>query len=776
MSIALEFGSGLDKNLMLCTKRVQSIKNRLVEQRGVEEEAYGVGLSVLDRKTKGEPLIVRKARAFRLILLAAPIEIREDELIVGAMRLGSVGLGSPFPEYATEEEKTAALASNTSPDSVWGHSQPDYPQAIRLGLIGLKQRVRDCAKRLREDDEACSRKREFYQAVDLCLDALGVFANKYANLASELASKETEPNRARELAEIARICAKASLNPPETFHEGLQFLWFLYIGVNNGLNFSPLGRFDQYLYPLLRKDVSENRLSLADAQELVDCFWLKCNERSKRRELACNYRGPDSHGAGNLGGYDYTGDGELLHQNWFQNIALGGQDSQGNEATNVLTFLCLNATQKLRFSNPALYVRLSDVSPSELVQKSCELIRDGLGMPTIYNDDVIVPALARLGIPIGDARDYTADGCWEALIMGKTEYRHYMICALNSVETALNQGYSRITSEREGIETADPYSFSSFDEIMDAFKAQLDHSLRKWFDTAATYYGCLRDIAPTPFFSSLISDCIEKGQDLTEGGARYIIHTMFLGGLSHTADSLMAIKQLVFEDGLVALSDLLDALGTNFERQEELRQLLLTRAPKYGNDCDEVDMLAKEILDFFVERVKYYAQQYKRKGIAKDIIFDAGAGTFENNAIFGKKVGATPDGRLAGAPISTNLSPSIGRATHGPTAAINSYTKLDHLNLPNGTPIDLALEHKVVEGDEGLDRLVALVKSFLVKNGNMLTISINDPSTLREAQRNPDQYQDIIVHVAGWQAYFVDLTKEHQDLVIARLEQYVSRV
>ena len=765
---SIKIEEALDSRLRRRTNRVKCLQEKARRERFIKKKVWGENLSILNEKTRKEPLIIRKALAFKKVLSEMPIEIKQDELIVGIIRMGSIGRGMLFPEYATKEEKREAAKKKTSPYSVWGHYTPGYPSLLEKGLVGIREEANAKLRELIQGDEN-EKKQNFYRAVIICCDGVKTIAQRYANLALKIAEKEKDNSRKRELLKIAEICKWLSENPPRSFHEALQSCWFGHLTFQSTLNFTPLGRFDQYMFPFLQNDLEKGNLTLDQTQELIDCLWIKFNNRAQSRGLTEDHLGQY---ALCIGGYDAVKDldKEILFQMWQQNIILGGQDSKGKDATNILTYLCLNATQKLYMTNPTVTVRFFKDSFSALLKRSCEVLKDGYGMPVIFNDEVIIPGLQKLGIPLEEARDYTNDGCWETLIPGKTEFRYTLICAPCCLERALNKGYSRITGEREGIETKNPYAFISFREIMDAFKSQFDYEIKKIMDIIINYYGCLYNIAPVPFLSSLMDDCLKEGKDITEGGAKYVIHAMLLLGLSHVADSLAAIKKLVFEDKVISWFELLKSLEDNFLDREDLRQMLITRAPKYGTDSDYVDELAREVLDYFVQRVKYYDQNYGDK--KKKIKFSTGAGSFEWYVVGGKYVGATPDGRLAAMPFSTNLSPSAGRAVKGLTAAINSFTKLNLVDLPIGSPLDIGVEKKILGGEEGLKRLIALVQSFLDKGGNMLSINANSMEELREAQREPDRHRDLMVRVAGWQAYFVDLTHEHQDSIIARIEQY----
>jgi formate C-acetyltransferase len=767
-SVGIEETGVFDSRLRRLTPRARRLQERAREGRFIRKEMWAEKLSVLNEDTRKEPLIVRKALAFNKVLSEMPVEIKQDELVVGRVRIGRAARGLPFPEYETEAEKREAARIKTSRYSVWGHSLPGYPSLLEKGLVGIREEANARLRELTQRDKDKT-KQDFYRAVVICCDGIRILARRYADLAVSLVEKEKDDSRRQELLEIARVCRSIPDNPIQSFREALQTCWFTYLALHSTLNHTPLGRFDQYMYSFLKSDLENGDLTLGQAQELIDCFWIKLNERSQSTELCVEDYWVPSMGA--FGGYDREKDSrvqEVLDLTWQQNVVLGGQDTQGKDATNLVTYLCLNATQKLHMTQPYINMRFFKDSSPVLLRRSCEVLRDGYGMPIVFNDEVIIPAFQKLGIPLQDARDYANDGCWETLIAGKTELRYTQLCALRCLERALNRGYGRMSGEKEGLETRDPHAFTSFQEVMDAFRAQLDCEIRKIIDLMVTYYGCLYDIAPVPFLSSLMEDCLREGKDVTEGGARYVIHALLLMGLSNVADSLAAIKKLVFEDEVISWSELLKSLADNFADKEDLRQTLITRAPKYGTDCDYVDELARGVLDYFVQRVKHHDQSHGDKKIG----FSTGAGTFESYIAAGERVGATPDGRLATTPLGSNLSPSEGRAVKGQTAAINSFTGLNLVDLPTGSPLDLGMEKRVLMGEEGLGRLSALVQSFLDKGGNILTINVHGVEELREAQREPDRYRDLVVRVAGWQAYFVDLPRRYQESIITRIEQY----
>ncbi|MBN2325329.1 MAG: hypothetical protein JXQ30_16485 [Spirochaetes bacterium] len=755
----------LNEELVELNQRGKSLYSAFKNKIRTKEETPVIYHSVVNDDTKKLPLIVRKAYAIKEVLSEMPVTINESELIVGTATKYSVGKGGLFPEYATKDELEKAGKKHLSPYSVWGHYVPNYRRVLSLGIKGLKEEAKRRLTDTKKSKNADPKKAAFYEAVLVCCDAVVTLAHRHAAACSGAADGEKDPDRKEELLKISRICMNVPEYPPRSFHEALQAFWLLHITFHSTLNLIPVGRFDQYIYPFLKKDLQNGTITLQQAQELVDCLWLKFNERYKEREMVQDRLDPY---AFHLGGLTFSLDKDILHQLWLQNMILGGQTPEGKDATNPLTYLCLNATGKYAVSNPTVTVRFFKGSPKELFEKTAEIILQGGGQPTIYNDEAIVPALMKTGIPIEEARDFSNDGCWETLIPGKTEFRYYLINSALCVDLALNRGVCRKSGQKLGIDTPDPATFTSLEDIVEAYNKQLNHQVEKYMSNVVDYYGSLYDISPLPFLSATVDDCMETGKDITQGGAKYIIHAMILLGFSHAVDSLAGLGKLVFEEGSVRMTELLGALDENFEGSEVLRQVLVTRGPKYGNDDDYADGIAKKLLGSYAEMLRSNARSYPSCRVK----FLPGVGTFEFYALGGKTVGALPDGRLSGEPVSSNFSPSLGSALQGATATVNSFSKMNFEELPVGSPLDLSLDKRAFEGKDGPGRLTAFIRSFLDKGGNMLTVNINSVEELKRAQKEPEKYRHLRVRVGGWQAYFIDLTKEHQDHQIARLELY----
>ena len=421
-----------------------------------------------------------------------------------------------------------------------------------------------------------------------------------------------------------------------------------------------------------------------------------------------------------------------------------------------------------------MYVRLHDNSPAELYQSAADCIRAGCIGPTFYNDEVLVPSLNNNGLPIEIARDYSSDGCFEIILPGRSEFRHTFISVAEALDRVISPkrweelevpNYVAEADPFTKIETRDPYSFTSFEEIMDAVKNNLDIYIKSFMESAEACRSDYRnyEIAPLPLFSALVEGPLESGKDITQGGTRYFFHMPEMPGLSHAADSLAAIKKICFEEKIATWPEMLDAIHNNWEGKEYLRQMVRTRAPAYGNDDDYADDIAKEIVEFYTASLKKHSAN-----IPDNVKYNAALATFEQYTDLGRPIGATPDGRLSGEPLSTNGSPSIGRPVNGQTAALNSYVKLPLVKLQGSSMLDLNIGPRA----ELLNQMESFIKSFVTKRGNGMTLSVTNCERMREAKKNPEKHHDLKVRVGGYEAYFTDLPSNHQDMQIKRCEQY----
>ncbi len=776
------------------SERVQKGLKVIEDSRLHKKPVWGEGLTVLDEETVKLPLVKRKALAIKKVFSEMPIHIKDYELLVGDIIQHSVMARMPFPEYATQEEVNAA--ANKSSMAIFGHNEVYYPKYLKLGLSGIREIAEDRLAEVKRKGIELE-KETWYESVLISLDGLQSLIQRHRDLASTLADSEADTKRKKELCEIAGVCQNLVERPPQSFYEALQAYWFEYVAINCTGNPIALGRFDQNLWPFLKRDLENGTITLDKAQELVDLLWLKINERLQLLGVITDQiaagdigkiiddkllsRGKTGKGVDLLGGkttQDRTAIDETNYNQFYSNMALGGLTPEGQDGTNPLTYLALNATYRLKLVQPEMYVRMHKESPLELYEKSADLIRAGLANPNIFNDEAIIPAFLKEGIPVEDAREYTSDGCWEPHPQGKTYFKYGRISAIECLDRTLSPasweelevpGYIEEFDPFRNTKIPDPYTYRSFGEVMTTFKRIFDTYIKGFVERVVDVVEAMQDghlhhdINPQPLFSALAEGPLESGKDITQGGMIYTQYSAVLAGLSHTADSLAVIKKLCFEEKVVEWTELLDALRNNWEGKESLRQLVRTRAPAYGNDIDYVDDIAREIVEFYVESIKKHKAE-----TGTDNIFAPGIATFEGYAAMGYIIGATPDGRLAKEMISSNASPSIGRAVSGQTAAINSYLKLPHTDLPLAAPLDLAISNRTGV----LSQVENLIRAFVEGKGSLLTISVNDCGTLRAAQKEPEKYRDLKIRVGGWEAYFVDLSRPMQDWQIQKCEQY----
>jgi pyruvate-formate lyase len=747
--------------------RVEKLYKDLKEKISQKREMWSAShLSVFHEEGwKNKPLILRRAKAIELQLTHMPVAIEEGELIVGRIPLGNMWFGTPFPTYATAEEINQAGEYGIGLRSVWGHYVPNFSRILSQGLRGIRAQAGEKLKTL-EGDSDKEKKKNFLEAVIHTTEAVHKLAMRYQALATSLAEKEGDPFRKKELKQIGLRLARVPEEPATNFKEGMQSFWLAFLVLHSTMNNIPIGRLDYFLWPYLKEDLERGDITLNEAQEWVDCLWLKFNERSmfiepeadsndfimvKQSTLIERYMG--------------------LYNHWLQNVMVGGQDSEGRDATNELTYLCLEASRKFDLTQPVISVRIHPRTPEKLLEQACQLIQTGAGMPSIYNDSILIPALEKHGFSPEKARGYSNDGCWEILIPGEAEFRWGPVHGLQCLEFVFTNGKSRIFTDEDkptlfipvkGIKTGDPRTFNSYEELWQAFLKQMDHQIENYMAQSRFMFGKYHMLVPVPFLSSLIEGCLENGRDITDGSARYYLNAMMLTGLPNIADSLAALKKFVFEEKIIRMEGILKALDTDYEGQERLRQLLINRSPKYGNDQDEVDEIAVEIVHYFVSKIISLRDNYL------PIKFIPGIATFEDYDLFGKMVGATPDGRKAWTGLAPNAGPVPGMDMNGPTALLHSYNKLEHSFLAAGGELDISMNAKDFKGEEGLRRLIGFVRAFLKTNGTVLNIALNDVETLKKAQCYPEQYKDLRVRVGGWSAYFVLLDKRNQDHQIAR--------
>jgi len=713
-----------------------------------------------------EPLAVRKALATALKLAHMPLDLWDGQLIAGSMTLESPRVHAEwgFPDYVTDAERAAAAACGLSIRSVFGHVVPDYPRLLAKGLAGIRADADAQRANAQTADEVA-----FLDSVVISLDAVADYAARLADRCEAEAARPCDPACAVELRQMAANLRQAPIGPARTFWQALQAVWLLHMIFHATMDGNAVGRLDQYAWPYLKADLDADRLDLASAAELVDCFCLKFNERAKTTEE----QRPEARNAEAVNPAQRTrhttssqigaGRDRLDATNhWLQNVIVGGLTPDGNDGANPLTFLLLNSYGRMEMTNPLVTVRLHRGAADSLVARACEVLKAGGGMPALFNDEVIIPALERLGIPTPHARDYTNDGCWEVIIPGRTDFCFQRLSLMLCLEWALNRGRSRIDGRQDGPDTGDPAGFVSFDDVWQAFLTQMDAMIGRTVTRVVESINDRSTIAPVPLLSALIDGAISARRDMTAGGARYRTYGMLAEGAAYAIDSLVAIKTVVFDARQATMTELCQALAANFEGHDLLRRRLLA-APKYGNDDEAADALGRQIIDAFTACVGRHAEAHRSL-----VKFPCGVGTFSWYIGIGEGLGASADGRRAGEPVASNFSPGLGRDLAGLPAAILSYARMQNGNLPAGGPLDLRLARRLVGGPEGTERMAGLVRGFVDAGGAMMTLTVVDTEELRAAQREPEKYKSLRVRMGGWCAYFTMLSREQQEHHIRR--------
>ncbi|MBI2940988.1 MAG: hypothetical protein HYY04_11190 [Chloroflexi bacterium] len=720
------------------------------------------------------PLLLRRAHAVARTLAELPIELDADALIVGKTAIDGVIQRTSLPEFATSEEQERARAEGFGITSSLAHKTPDYPSLLAKGLRGILDEIG--AKTGEITARPASPARDdalwFMESMRIECQAVVGLARRYADLAEEQAAT-AEPARAAELCQIAAVCRRVPEFPARTFHEAVQSVWLVHYAFFSTGTALSLGRFDQYCGPFLEQDLAAGRLTHEQAREMMDCLWLRFNDRAqlvRENHLPRVRTHPWQAGYRTRTIHDFDLADALNH--WGQNIVLGGIRPDGGDGTNELTYLCFDCLERFEFTSPVVTVRLHRGSPARLIQRCAEVLRKGGGMPFVFNDEAIVPAYEKLGVPTEDARDYVNSNCWETMIAGKSDQE--LIRGVNFLlilEWVLNQGVTRSRGVREGIDTGDPRGFATFDDLLDAWKRQIDVYLARNIDyIGGRYPRC--DLfhsghgrySYNPLLSALIQDCVDRETDVIRGGARYGIWHVMGEAVANCVDALAAIKKLVYDERAVSMDVVLDALDQNWQGHENLRQQMIARAPKFANDSAYADAIGRELMAHFVARTRYHARRYP------SIIFPCAVGTFSWYTSIGREVGASADGRFAGEPVTPNFSPTIGMDLMGPTAAIKSYCQMGMTDLAGGGPMDLRFAGHHLRGEAGTQRLAGFLRAFVALGGNMTTITVTDVELLKRAMVEPMKYRGLRVRMGGWSAYFVALSPEQQRLHIAKVE------
>lgn len=728
------------------TERIKRLRNFIINKEHHKFRARH-SLSIFnDGAVRQEPFIMRKALALSRILESMPVAILDDELIVGMRTLfGLPEYVLPEEKVHREEGKAKILGYGDIFDSVYNLCEDErgtgefngtpagYSKVLQMGLSGIKEFA---SRRL--NDDKWKKSRDFYRAVCICCDAVVNFARRHSQEAEHLAGLATDEKRKKELETVAEICLNVPASPARSLQEALQSIWFVHLSIWAAGHFLvPVGRLDQFAYPYYKMDIAQGKLNKNDALELLESFWLKFNMD-----------------------IDKTHGEPKFEADTGQTLMIGGQTPDGKDATNELSYLCIDCARELRVTDPRLQVRIHKNSPEEFFSAAAGLMKEGMGFPTVCNDETIVPALVQNGYSLEDARGYSCGGCWETTVPGKSDDRTNsgVINLLRCLEWTLNRGRNFLDNKKLGLDTGSIKSFKTFQQFYNAFKKQVSYYVERVVE------NCNRAVfSPSPILSATMNDCLEKGLDISEGGCQYNNTGLLGNALANAADSFYVIKKLVFEQRELTLSGLREMLLKNYENCEDLRLRMLNKFPKYGNDNDEVDDIAKDIATYFCKTVA--DSKNVRGGKFKPGLFSAGTYVF-----VGKQLGASPDGRKAGEPFAISCSPGLGQDRSGPTAVIKSFTKLNLINAGNGAIMDLKLHPTALAGEEGTEKMAAVLKSFIALGGTQMQVNVIDSKMLREAQKDPHRYRDLMVRIWGFSAYFVSLPKEFQDHVIARTE------
>lgn len=634
-------------------------------------------------------------------------------------------------------------------DSKWrqavGEITADYQDVLfKKGFGGIKKEAEAYLAELDATSLEGAEKMEFYRSIVLVCDGIIRLANRYREKAREMAAEEADQTRKAELLQIAEICDVVPENPPKSFREAMQFMWFTQMGgilSENPLAWNP-GRFDQYMYPYYKADKEAGVITVDEAQELIECLWLKLSEWVWT--ISANT-------ADFFAGY-----------NQFQNLTVGGRTRDGKDATNELSYMCLKATEDTLAHQPGLSVRIHPDTPDDFMAAVTHLVSKGTGFPAIHSDNAGYQMLVNAGYEPEDARDWSNCGCVVPHFRKTGEWTS--AANLNfaaALEFATNEGKSRLSDKKIALDEKDPKTFSTYEEVEEAFYKQFAYLIKQAVISLITAQRLHVEMVPRPFMSACIEDCMKNGKDLTKGGAKYNIGPVITGiGIAVVANSLAAIKKLVFEEKSVTMAEILDAINNNWEGYDELRARVQA-APKYGNDDDYVDDIAREIGNFF------YQEVHKYKDINGNHFLSAFMG-ISNYLPTGKVLGATPDGRKATEPISEGVSPYVGTDTSTPLAAMRSATKLNQDIHSGGTLLNLRLNQDLVATKRGQANLGAMIQSYFALGAFHVQFNTVSTETRRKAQAHPEDYKDLLVRVAGYSTQFVNLSKSMQDSIIAR--------
>lgn len=638
-----------------------------------------------------------------------------------------------------EIQSIAKVVKINQKDHAQGHICPDSALWLKMGPLGIMNQAQEKLKTCEESQK------EFYECVVLVMQGACTFMKRYHDMIMENIDEVEEPYQ-QSLRTVANNCLNLTKRPPETFHEAVQSLWFLFVLLHmesNASSFSP-GRMDQYLYPYYQKDIESGKISMEDALDILECLWLKFNQIVYlRNQNSAKYF------AGFPIGF---------------NIAIGGEDENGNDTYNELSLLCLQCQYDLGLPQPNLSVRLNRNSSHELMQKAIEVVSKGSGMPQFFNDEAIVHALMELGIEKKDALNYAIVGCVELTTHGNNlGWSDAAMFNLNkALELTLNHGKCLLTHEQIGLDLGGLDTYQTFEDLEKAFQQQIDYFIDKMMQCEVIVEKAHQDCLPTAFLSSVIDDCLENGLDVTKGGAKYNLSGIQMIQIANLADSLAAMKQLVYNDQIIDAKELLAALQSDFKGYEIIQTMLLNKVPKYGNDVEWVDRLGAKWAEYFRSRMKDYTNY--RGGP-----YHTGMYTVSAHVPMGENVGASPDGRNALTPLADGgMSPVYGRDLKGPTAVLKSVSRLNNSLTTNGGLLNMKFLPEFFETKNGMNKFENFLRAFVDLKVPHIQFNVVRREDLEDAQIRPQLHKSLTIRVAGYTAYFVELAHKLQDEIIER--------
>lgn len=651
-----------------------------------------------------------------------------------------------MPAYIQELEKDDILCVGLE-NGVSGETTCDHEKILTVGLRGYMeecQRNIDATVPQTMEDQA---KVDFWKACIIQCEGLITYAHRMADHAEHLASQCADAQRQQELLAIAQNCRVVPENPPQTFYQALQMVWFVHVAFHIEVCTTAcgFGRFDQYMWPFYKKDViDEGALSREDALEMLECLYLKSCEVYEVR---------DSWYATAFAGYPM-----------WQILVVGGQTREGKDASNDLSMLCLEAADDLQTTQPVLALRVFEDTPEELIQFGCKMIQEGQANPGFFNDETAIQMALGKGGTLEEARDWTIVGCIQAGPGGGGTDGSPDAGYVNMgkmIEFVLHNGVDPATGKLMGLQTGDPRAFTSIEDFKDALKKQIIHA----YDQIRIGYNLMQSIHmnryPVIFASMVTAGCVERGKSVQHGGANYSTCGLYITGAANLADSIVAVERCVFEDHDTTMDELIRACDANFEGYERLRQLLLNKPEKYGNNCEHVDSVYREMMHYIADTVQQWSD-------ARGGHYAFGIDSQTMNIPHGQVTGALPDGRRAGEPFCDASSPMMGRDLNGPTSTVKSVAAIDQPDLQEGALFNLRFDPKGVQGAKGRAIIEGVIKTFFQDGGEHIQINVVDNETLIKAQQTPENYRGLMVRVAGYMAYFTELDKSAQDTIIRR--------